>query len=191
VNILKRIYRKIFRKKPYILGLNSKVYPYVDMSNANGRKEDLVIGDNTHVKAELLMILGHGGKISIGDFCYVGRNTHIWSGKSITIGNRVLISHNCNIFDNDTHPKDPEERHKQYKEIITKGQPKVIDLKDEEVIIDDDVWLGANVTIMKGVSIGRGSIIGANSLVLENVPANKFYAGHPAKFIKKLDNSKT
>tara|TARA_B100002051_G_C16734507_1_gene640339 strand:- start:2089 stop:2568 length:480 start_codon:yes stop_codon:yes gene_type:complete len=159
------------------------------MSNVNGRKEDLVIGNNTHVKAELLMILGHGGKIIIGDYCYIGRNTHIWSGKSIKIGNRVLISHNCNIFDNDTHPKDPLKRHLQYKEIITKGQPKEIDLGEEEVVIEDDVWIGANVTILKGVKIGERSIIGANSLVLNDVPRDCFFAGNPAKLTKRLDNS--
>ncbi|MBI51993.1 MAG: acetyltransferase [Chloroflexi bacterium] len=188
MNFLKRIFRKLFPKRPYILGKNSVIYPCVDMSNVNGRKEDLVIGDNTHVRAELFMILGHGGKIIIGDYCFVGRNTHIWSGKSIKIGNRVLISHNCNIFDNDTHPKDPIDRHLQYKEIITKGQPKEIDLKEEEVVIEDDVWIGANVTIMKGVKIGERSIIGANSLVLDNVPEDCFFAGNPAKLIKKLDN---
>lgn len=184
--MFKRIYRRIFRPKVYILGKDSKVYPYVDMSNANGNKNDLIIGNNTHIKAELLIILGHGGKILIGDYCYVGRNTHIWSGKLIKIGDRVLISHNCNIFDNDTHPKDPVLRHEQYKEIITKGQPKDIDLKDQEVIIEDDVWVGANVTIMKGVTIGKGAVIGTNSLVLKDVPPNAFYSGNPAKYMNDV-----
>lgn len=186
MSIFKKIYRKITRYKPYIIGKRSVIYPYVVVSNARGKKEDIVIGESTHIRADLILLLGHGGQISIGDYCFVGRNTNIWSGKSIQIGNRVLISHNCNIFDNDTHPKDPIERHEQYKEIISTGQPKEINLNDEEVIIEDDVWIGANVTILKGVKVGKGSIIGASSLVLTDIPEKSFYAGNPAKLIKKL-----
>ena len=62
----------------------------------------------------------YGGEFVIGEYCYVGEQTHIWSAKSITIGDRVLISHK-NTFDNNTHPLSAGARHEQFKEIISGG----------------------------------------------------------------------
>ena len=66
------------------------------------------------------MTFGQGGNINIGDYCYIGKNSNVWSAKDINIGNRVLIAHNCNIFDSNTHPLDPVKRHEQFKKILEK-----------------------------------------------------------------------
>lgn len=121
------------------------------------------------------------------DYCYVGFNTFIWSASNITIGNRVLISHNCNIFDNDTHPIDPDARHQQFKEIITTGQPRNIDLKEEGIVIEDDVLIAANSTILKGITIGRAAIVGVGSVVTRDVLPGVVVAGNPARVIRKLE----
>jgi acetyltransferase-like isoleucine patch superfamily enzyme len=55
---------------------------------------------------------------------------------------------------------------------------------DQEVIIEDDVWIGANVIILKGVRIGRGSVVAAGSLVIKNIPPYSIVGGVPAKLIK-------
>ncbi len=55
---------------------------------------------------------------------------------------------------------------------------------DEDVVIKDDVWIGANVIILKGVTIGEGSIIAAGSVVTKDVEPYSIYAGVPAKKIK-------
>lgn len=63
-----------------------------------------------------------------------------------------------------------------------------LDLKheyDQEVIIEEDVWAGVNVTILKGVTVGRGSIIAAGSIVTKSIPPYSICAGIPAKVIKK------
>lgn len=57
--------------------------------------------------------------------------------------------------------------------------------EDKDVIIEEDVWCGANVTILKGVTIGRGSIIAAGAVVTKNIPAYSIAGGVPAKVIKK------
>ena len=54
-------------------------------------------------------------------------------------------------------------------------------LNTQEIIIDDDVWLGKGVTVLPGVKIGKGSVIGANSLVNKNIPSYKLAAGNPIK----------
>ena len=56
----------------------------------------------------------------------------------------------------------------------------------KEVTIQDNVWIGANVTILPGVTIGENSVIGAGAIVTKDIKANSIYAGNPAKFIKSL-----
>ena len=55
---------------------------------------------------------------------------------------------------------------------------------DQDVVIEEDVWCGANVTILKGVTIGRGSIIAAGAVVTKDVPPYSIAGGVPAKVIK-------
>ena len=55
---------------------------------------------------------------------------------------------------------------------------------DVPVIIEDDVWAGANVTILKGVTIGRGSILAAGAVVTKSCPPYSIIGGVPAKILK-------
>ena len=60
---------------------------------------------------------------------------------------------------------------------------------DLDVVIEDDVWVGANVLILKGVTIGRGSIVGAGSVVVKSVPPYTVYVGTPMmKIWQRWDN---
>lgn len=179
---------KLFLKVGHFtIGKDSIIYPSANIINCSKQNQNIIIGNNCHLKGEL-QTLGHGGRIEIGDDCYVGSNTYIWSGKSIEIGNRVLIGHNCNIFDNDIHPLNPEQRHKQFMDIITVGQPETVDLRDENIIIEDDAWIGANASILKGVKIGKAAIIGTGSVVTHNVQAYSIVAGNSAKKIGEIQN---
>lgn len=186
LDLLRKIARLLFpRKKYYVSGKDTVVHESANIINGLNVKDNISMGSYCHIKGELLLF-GHGGIIEMGDYCYVGPNTYIWSAKRISIGDRVLISHNCNIFDSDTHPLDPEERHRQFREIITSGQPKQIDLKEKDVIIEDDVLIAANSIILKGVTIGRAAVIGAGSVVTRDVPPYAVVAGNPARVVKSL-----
>ena len=186
VNKLKILIKKILGIKYYSIGMNSAIAYPKKIMNPSKDKTKIIIGENSVLRCEI-QILGHGGQVNIGDYCFIGENSYIWSGKSIQIGNRVLIGHNCNIFDNDIHPFDKDERHNQFKNILASGHPKKINLNDAEVTIDDDVWIGANVTIMKGVEIGKGAIIGAGSIVTKNVESLTINAGIPSKITRRLN----
>jgi acetyltransferase-like isoleucine patch superfamily enzyme len=148
-------------------------------------RDSIKVGAGTHIRGELFTF-GHGGRISMGSYCYLGDNSKVWSAKEISIGDRVLIGHNSSVFDSDTHPLNARERHRQYIEIITTGHPSRIDLREEPVTIEDDVWIGSNVVVLKGVTIGRGPVLGAGSVVTHAVPPLVLVAGNPGRVVREL-----
>lgn len=161
------------------------------ISNCHGGENAIYVGKYSHIRGELLTF-GHGGKIQIGSCCYVGENARIWSALSVTIGDRVLISHGVNIFDNDTHPiDDPVARHAQFKHLVTTGFQKTAHLNERAVNIHDDVLICCNVIILPGTSIGEGAVIGAGSVVTKDVPPWTLVAGNPARVIRPLNPSGT
>ena len=186
INELKAVIKKILGIKYYSIGENSFLAYPEKIMNPTKNQSKIVIGDNSVIHCQI-QILGHGGQVKIGNHCFIGENSYIWSGKSIKIGNRVLIGHNCNIFDNDGHPFDKDERHRQFKKIFSTGHPKNINLSDSEVIIEDDVWVGANVSVLKGIRIGKGAIIGAGSIVSKDIEPFTVNAGNPSKILRRLN----
>jgi acetyltransferase-like isoleucine patch superfamily enzyme len=154
--------------------------------NNQNDKSKIKIGYRCVVKGQLL-IFKHGGEILIGDHCFIGSDSKIWSSKKIVIGNRVLISHNVNIHDNISHPLDPEARHEDFLHIFSKGLQESVDIREAEVVIEDDAWIGFNAIILKGVKIGKGAIVGAGAIVTKDVPAFSVVVGNTARVIKTID----
>jgi acetyltransferase-like isoleucine patch superfamily enzyme len=177
--------KRILLSRRILLDAKAVIHPTAVIHNIRQQRDAIRIGANTHLKGELLTF-AHGGQISIGEYCYVGEQSHIWSAKSISIGDRVLISHNVNIFDSLTHPINARERHDHYLKIITSGHPDQIDLGEAPVRIGNDVWIGCLAIILKGVTIGDGAIIGAGSVVSKDVPPFTVVAGNPARVIREL-----
>lgn len=167
------------------IGTHSKFYPESFVNNLQNDKTKIVIGNNTHIRG-FLQLFKQGGHIEIGNDCYIGENTKIWSAESIYIGNRVLIAHNVNIHDNISHPLSSKERHDDYYRILGLNNKDAaqFDLRTKPVVIKDDAWIGFNVTILKGVTIGQGAIIGACTLVTKDVPDWAVVAGNPAQVIR-------
>src|SRR5690606_35108875 len=100
---------------------------------------------------------------------YINSNVNIACYNKIIIGHNVAISENVVIRDSDNH------------KII--GSNRKI---SQPIIIEDNVWIGMNVIILKGVRIGSGSVIAAGSVVVKDVPSNCLVAGSPA-VIKKQE----
>ena len=177
--------KRILKRPTLLMGEGSSIGSMARILNSGGRNDLIQVGGHTRIEGELF-VFPHGGEIQIGDWCFVGPGSRIWSACKISIGNRVLISHNCNIMDSLTHPIDPRRRHLQFREILASGHPKNIDLGEQPVKIDDDVWIGAGSTILRGVSIGYASIVGAGAVVTSDVPPHTIVAGNPARIIRKL-----
>lgn len=153
--------------------------------NIYGDSDRIQVGRHSHIMGELLTF-GHGGRIEIGEWCYVGEGTRIWSAASILIGDRVLISHSANVFDNLTHPLSAKARHEQIKQIFKVGHPRELSLDESPVRICNDAWIGANAMVLRGVTIGEGGVVAAGAVVTRDVPPFSIVAGNPAVLIKEL-----
>jgi len=162
----------------YNIGMGSSVLPEAEINNFSGHSDDISIGKNSVIRGRL-QTYGHGGTISIGDWCYIGVRSEIWSMELISIGNRVLIAHDVNIHDGTAHSLDAKERHQHFRHILEKGHPKNISelpgIKHAPIIIEDDVWISFGVTILRGVRIGAGSVISAGAIVMHDVPPGVIY----------------
>jgi len=188
INLVKNLYHSydaLIYSRRALLDAKTVIHPTASIHNVRRVRDAIRVGANTHIRGELFTF-AHGGEISIGEYCYVGEQSRIWSASKITIGNRVLIAHNVNIFDNLTHPINAAERHEQFFQIVTKGYSNRIDLKESPVFIGDDAWIGCSAIVLKGVTIGEGAIIGAGSVVSKDVPPFTIVAGNPAKIIREL-----
>lgn len=121
----------------------------------------------------------------------VGRDgTSIPKGSTIyctdapcTIGKKVLFGPNPTIITGD-HRIDILGK---YIADVTVGDKFVdgVNVYDQPVVIEDDVWCGANVTILKGVTIGHGSVVAAGAVVTKSFPPYSIIGGIPAKLLKK------
>ncbi|WP_456654780.1 acyltransferase [Bradyrhizobium sp. JR3.5] len=87
--------QRLVRRATCRLGADTKLMRTARIRNTRGDSDRIVIGDNSVIRGEL-MTFAHGGEIKIGEWCYIGEGTRIWSAASIEIGNRVLISHSAN-----------------------------------------------------------------------------------------------
>lgn len=97
----------------------------------------------------------------------------IHSAEKVTIGSDVLIGFNVLIDDSDHHTIDPKMRHGD----MSESRP---------IIIEDNVWLGSRVVVLKGVTIGRNSVVGSNSVVRSDIPSNCLAFGNPCIVVKKI-----
>ena len=125
------------------------------------------------------------GFIEIGDYSYIS-GAAIIACERVSIGKYVYMAGGVTIVDSDFHPLDPGERLEDTVIISTAGKKKerpgfVI----EPVVIEDDVWIGYNATILKGVTIGRGAIIQPGSVIIRDVPAGAIVSGNPAQIEHK------
>lgn len=177
--------RRLLGRPTCRLSASARLGPRARVFNIGGPSERVRLGEHSVVDGDLL-VFPHGGHITIGDWCFVGEGTRIWSGAGIDIGHRVLISHHVTILDNLTHPLDAGERHQHFRQIVLQGHPRDISLDDRPVRIDDDAWIGAGSTVLRGVTIGRGAVVAAGAVVTHDVPAWTVVAGNPARPIKSL-----
>ena len=166
-----------------------------------GKKKDLIVGsrvkiedgvflqtvsqNGTHLGNNVTICQGaqirpsgfYGGNLGwglqIGDNSSIGANSYIGCSGKIVIGNYVMIGPHCTmIAENHNFSKTDIPMQKQG--VVNKG-----------IKIKDDVWIGANVTILDGVTIETGCVLAAGAVVTKSTEPNGIYAGVPARRIKE------
>jgi acetyltransferase-like isoleucine patch superfamily enzyme len=146
----------------------------------------LVIG--THCTLDgVHFALGELGRMEVGNYCYF-TNAVLLCELELRIGSYVVIGWNATIADTDFHPIGPAERIADAIACspLGKGRQRP-EIARRPVIIEDDVWIGPNATILKGVCIGAGAFVEAGSLVTRDVPAGMRVIGNPAQLAGKVE----
>jgi acetyltransferase-like isoleucine patch superfamily enzyme len=170
------------KRRRCILLEGAVLYPSSRISN-NQTRESIVIGAHSRILA-ILETMGHGGRVEIGSHCFIGENTRISSSSAVRIGDRVLISHDVNIFDNNSHSDSAMSRARHFEQIFSGGHPKtLLDVPTFPIVIENDAWIGFGAAIFKGVTIGEGAIVGACSVVTKDVAPYTIVVGNPARVI--------
>jgi len=112
----------------------------------------------------------YGKNITFGKNVFINSGCKFQDQGGITVGNNVLIGHNVVLATLD------------HNICVSKRA----ELFAAPIVIEDNVWIGANVTVTSGVIIGKGSIVAAGAVVTKDVPEYSIVGGVPAKVIREL-----
>lgn len=111
-----------------------------------------------------------GKNITVGENVFINACCHFQDHGGVTLGDGCQIGHNV-VFATLNHGLSPEERP------ITYPAP---------IVLERNVWIGSNATILQEVTIGENAVVAAGAVVTRDVPANTIVGGVPAKFIRKI-----
>ena len=133
------------------------------------------IGRNTIIRASVRT--PYPWKLTIGDYCHIGEEVHLYTYGEIEIGDCAVISQRsylCTGTHDHTSP--------------------TFDLFAKRIVIEPEVWLAADVFVAPGVRVGYGTVVGARSTVLHDLPPGMICCGNPAKAVgerKMVDSPKS
>lgn len=139
------------------------------------RGTQIVIGDHSQIYDFVcIRAVGGTGDIRMGAHCYINPHCVLYSGNGITMGDYVLLAAGVALM--------PTNHAIGRRDIPIRQQG--FQPSKGGIVIEDDVWIGANATVIDGVRIGKGAVIGAGSVVLSDVPPYEIWAGVPAQKIR-------
>lgn len=113
------------------------------------------------------------GDVIIGTDCVINSGCVLYTGNGITIGNGVAIAANCTFAPTNHEFNDPNHPIREQGFRPSKGG----------ILVEDDVWIGANCVLLDGAKLGKGSVIGAGSIIRGTIEPYTVYAGNPLKKI--------
>jgi acetyltransferase-like isoleucine patch superfamily enzyme len=136
----------------------------------------LVVGEGTLFEPGCWLTLAPEARITIGQGCFLNRETMLAAIERIEIGDHVMFANGCFVGDADHRFDDPD------KPITWQGfTPR------GPVKIGSNVWFGVNCVVTGGVEIGDRAVIGANSVVTRDIPEGTIAAGAPAKVLREIE----
>ena len=134
----------------------------------------LVIGDRVRLVSTVarLEIVVEDGLLEIGEGSFINYGCSIGATQLVRIGAHCSIGTYTILMDNDYHRLEPERRYERP--------------ESAPIILQENVWLGARVIVLRGVTIGAGSAVGAGSVVTHDLPPRSLAVGVPARVIREL-----
>lgn len=129
----------------------------------------LRLGKGTKIQSGLRVM--NPEKVSIGAHCDFGHSVFITGGGGVRIGDWVGLGPDVKVWSVNHRFDDPD------KPWLLQGW------KRDPVVIEDDVWLGANAFVMPGVTIGKGAVVSACTLVNKSIPPYAIVAGNPCRVL--------
>ena len=156
---------------------NANIYNSLDESDLDRQHEVLCeilgsVGEDVWIAKRFCF--DNGKNIFIGNNFTGNFNLTILDINEVYIGDNVMIGPNTTIT-TVGHPLSPKKRQKHLAQA-------------SKITIGNDVWLGANVTILPGVTIGDNVVVGAGAVVTKDIPDNSLALGVPARVVKKIEN---
>lgn len=151
--------------------LGKGIYVGADAEFVALKGETISIGDYSLIFKGVLLY-PFGGSIIIGNRAGINPYTVIYGHGGVNIGENVLIASHCVII--------PANHRFDSLEVPINSQGETC----LGITIEDDVWLGARVTVLDGVTIGRGAVIGAGAVVTKDIPPYAVAVGVPAQVIR-------
>ena len=147
-------------------------YSYIDPKTISTK---IVLGNDVYISRLCRLSSGSSedyiGEVIIEDSVHVGQNCFLDGAGKLKIGKDSMLGPNVIFFTGDHDFRDPTVPIR-----FQGGIPKPI-------IVEEDVWLGANVIVLGGVTIGKGSVIAAGSVVTKDIPPYSIAVGTPAKVV--------
>lgn len=134
------------------------------------RGSHIIIGANSMIDSFVkIKPVGGAGDVIIGSHTYINSGCVFYSGNGIKIGDHVAIAANCTLAPVNHAYQDRERRISAQGFLASKGG----------ILIEDDVWIGANCVILDGAILRKGAVVAAGSIVRGELQAYGIYAGAP------------
>nr|WP_315482380.1 acyltransferase [uncultured Undibacterium sp.] len=151
----------------------AKVSKFADIEDST-RGTRIVIGAHASIDSFVkVKPAGGNGDLVVGDRTVINSGCVLYTGNGVLIGNDVAIAANCTFAPVNHAYKDKSRRINQQGFLPSRGG----------ILIEDDVWIGANVVILDGAILRTGCVIGAGSLVRGEIPAYSIQAGNPLRHL--------
>lgn len=153
---------------------SAKVSPLADLEPST-KNTRIIVGEDCMIDSFVkIKPVGGNADVVLGKRCYINSGCVLYSGNGIRIGDNVLIASNCTLAPVNHEYRDPNRIIIEQGFVPSRGG----------ILIEDDVWIGANCVLLDGAIIRRGCVVGAGSLVRGELPEYSVCHGSPAVKVK-------
>nr|WP_315247493.1 acyltransferase [uncultured Albidiferax sp.] len=148
---------------------SARVSPLCDIEDST-RGTRIVVGARSMLDAFVkIKPAGGTGDLLIGEDCTINSGCVLYTGNGITLGNGVAVAANCTFAPTNHGFARRDVPIRQQGFLPSKGG----------IVVEDDVWIGANCVLLDGAVLRRGCVVGAGSVVRGEIPAYSIQAGNP------------